>query len=72
MSMQPDWKEVAENLANEVARLNTLLNHISHLSQAVQIDTEKANDVLLAIHDTAAGNTVNNWRMQTRKQEVKE
>ena len=42
-------------LAAEIARLNGLLNHISDLSQAVQIDTEKANDVLLAIHDTAAG-----------------
>ena len=44
-----------EALAAEIARLNGLLNHISDLSQAVQIDTEKANDVLLAIHDTAAG-----------------
>lgn len=67
MSMQHDWKEeggpcwpdcslcVAENLVSEVARLNTLLIHISHLSTLVQHDIEKANNVLLAIHETAAG-----------------
>jgi hypothetical protein len=41
--------------AKEVARLNTLLNHISYLSTPVQHDIEKANNVLLAIHETAAG-----------------
>lgn len=46
---------VAEKLINEIARLNTLLNHISYLSTLVQHDIEKANNVLLAIHETAAG-----------------
>lgn len=57
---------------NEVARLNTLLNHISHLSTLVQHDIEKANNVLLAIHGTAAGKitTVNSQRK--RQEEVNE
>ena len=53
--MNDDETVVAEKLINEVARLNTLLNHISYLSTRVQDDIEKANNVLLAIHETAAG-----------------
>ena len=44
-----------ETLAAEIVRLNGLLNHINELAYEYIEDYARGNDILLAIHNTTAG-----------------